>query len=189
MGLNAKDPSEDDYMKAIDRISKAVDSGQIRRFAGNDYTRDMANGDATAIIGWSGDAVQLQASNPDIEFRMPTEGCTFFSDNMVIPVGAPNPTAAEAFMNYVYDPKVQYTITEYNSYITPVVGVRDLFRQASPNQVDVVPGVGDVHPHALINDPLIFPTPQYTKNCVNEPTLTGAEEQRVTRAFEGLLNK
>jgi len=70
MGLNAKDPSEEDYMKAIDRISKAVDSGQIRRFAGNDYTRDMANGDATAIIGWSGDAVQLQASNPNIEFRM-----------------------------------------------------------------------------------------------------------------------
>ena len=129
MGLNAKDPSEADYMKAIDRISKAVDSGQIRRFTGNDYTRDLANGDATAVIGWSGDAVQLQASNPDIEFRMPTEGCTLFSDNMVIPVGAPNPTAAEAFMNYVYDPKVQSTITEYNSYVTPVEGVRDLFRQ------------------------------------------------------------
>ena len=26
-----------------------------------------------------------------------------WSDNMVIPVGAPNPTAAYAFMNYVYD--------------------------------------------------------------------------------------
>jgi spermidine/putrescine transport system substrate-binding protein len=189
MGLNASDPSEADYMKAIDRIKAAVDSGQIRRFTGNDYTRDIANGDATAIIGWSGDAVQLQASNPDIEFRMPTEGCTLFSDDMVIPVGAPNPTAAEAFMNYVYDPKNQYTITEYNSYVTPVEGVRDLFRQASPNQVDVVPGVGKVHPHALVNDPLIFPSAQYTKNCVSEPTLTGAEEQRVTRAFEGLLTR
>ena len=46
------------------------------------------------MIGWSGDAVQLQADNPDIEFRMPTEGCMIWSDNMVIPVGAPNPTAA-----------------------------------------------------------------------------------------------
>ena len=29
---------------------------------------------------------------------------------------------------------------------------------------------------------------QFTKNCVDEPTLEGAEEQRVTRAFEGVLN-
>jgi spermidine/putrescine transport system substrate-binding protein len=189
MGLNASDPSEEDYMKAIDKISKAVDSGQIRRFTGNQSTRDLANGDATAIIGWSGDAVQLQASNPDIEFRMPTEGCTLFSDNMVIPVGAPNPTAAEAFANYVYDPKNQYPITEYNSYVTPVDGVRDLFRKASPDQVDQVGGLGPVHPHDFVNDPLVFPTPEYTKNCVTEPTLTGEEEQRVTRAFEGLLTR
>ena len=42
-----------------------------------------------------------------------------WSDNMVIPVGAPNPTAAEAWMNYVYDPKNQAQITDYNYYVTP----------------------------------------------------------------------
>ena len=57
-----------------------------------------------AAIGWSGDAVQLQADNPNIEWRMPEEGCILWSDNMVIPVGSPNPTAAEAWINYVYDP-------------------------------------------------------------------------------------
>src|SRR3954447_5616995 len=103
MGINPDNATEDDWMKAIDKIQSAADSGQIRRFSGNDYTRDMANGDVAAIIGWSGDAVQLQADNPNIEFRMPTEGCILWSDNMEIPVGAPNPTAALAFMNYVYD--------------------------------------------------------------------------------------
>ena len=78
-------------MAAIDKIKEAADSGQIRRFTGNDYARDLANGDAAAVIGWSGDAVQLQADNPDIQFRMPTEGCMLWSDNMVIPVGAPEP--------------------------------------------------------------------------------------------------
>ena len=72
------------------------------------------------MIGWSGDAVQLQADNPNIECRMPTEGCMLWSDNMVIPVGAPNPTAAEAFMNYVYDPKNQAQIADYVNYVTPV---------------------------------------------------------------------
>ena len=40
-----------------------------------------------------------------------------WSDNMVIPVGAPNPTAAEAFMNYVYDPKNQAQIAAYVNYV------------------------------------------------------------------------
>ena len=44
---------------------------------------------------------------------MPTDGCILWSDNMEIPVGAPNPPAAEAWMNYVYDPKNQAPIAAY----------------------------------------------------------------------------
>src|SRR6266545_6543200 len=173
MGIDPDTASEDDFMKAIDKISAAAESGQIRRFTGNDYTRDMANGDVAAIIGWSGDAVQLQADNPEIEFRMPTEGCILWSDNMEIPVGAPNPTAAEAFMNYVYDPNNQAQIASYNSYVTPVDGVQDVFKTTNPD---------------LVNDPLIFPTDEFTAKCSTQPNLTGQEEQTVTRAFEGVLN-
>jgi spermidine/putrescine transport system substrate-binding protein len=174
MGLDASDPSEEDWMAAIDKIEEAVDAGQIRRFTGNDYTRDMANGDAAAIIGWSGDAIQLQASNPSIEFRMPEEGCILFSDNMVIPVGAPNPTAAYEWMNYVYEPRNQAQIAAYNNYFTPVEGVQEIFEKEDPE---------------LARSELIFPTEDYTRECDPEPELTGEEEQRVTRAFEGLLSK
>ena len=82
------------------------------------------------MIGWSGDAIQLQADNPDIQFVMPTEGCMIWSDNMVIPVGAPNPTAAYAWMNYVYEPKNQAQITNYNYYFSPVAGVQAAAREA-----------------------------------------------------------
>ena len=119
-------------MNAIEKIKGAVDSGQIRRFTGNDYTRDLTSGDAVAVIGWSGDAVQLQADNPNIEFRMPTQGCSLWSDNMVIPVGAPNPTAAEAWMNYVYEPKVQANIDAYVNYVTPVEGVKQILEKQEP---------------------------------------------------------
>ena len=172
-GIDPEKATEQDWLDTIDKLKSAVASGQIRRFTGNDYARDLANGDVAAIIGWSGDAVQLQADNPNIQFRMPTEGCTLFSDNMVIPVGAPNPTAAEAWMNYVYDPNNQAPIASYNSYVTPVDGVRTIFQKTNPD---------------LVNDPLIFPTTEFTKNCSNEPTLTGQEEQTVNRAFEGVLN-
>jgi spermidine/putrescine transport system substrate-binding protein len=172
-GIDPNQASEQDWLNTIDKLKSAVASGQIRRFSGNDYTRDMANGDVAAIIGWSGDAVQLQADNPNIEFRMPTEGCILWSDNMVIPVGAPNATASEAFMNYVYDPKNQAPIAAYNSYVTPVDGVREIFKTSNPD---------------LVNDPLIFPTDQFTSKCSTQPNLTGQEEQTVTRAFEGVLN-
>ncbi len=172
-GIDPNKATEQQWLDTIDKLKSAVSSGQIRRFTGNDYTRDMANGDVSAIIGWSGDAVQLQADNPDIQFRMPTEGCILWSDNMEIPVGAPNPTAAEAFMNYVYDPKNQAQIAAYNSYVTPVDGVQDIFRTTNPD---------------LVNDPLIFPTEDFTKKCSTQPNLTGQEEQNVTRAFEGVLN-
>ena len=173
MGIDATDPSEEDWMAAIDKLQQAVDDGQIRRFTGNDYTRDMANGDAAAIIGWSGDAVQLQADNPSIEFRMPTEGCVLFSDDMVIPVGAPNPTAAYAWMNYVYEPKNQAQIAAYNSYFTPVVGVKEILERTDPE---------------LAKSQLIFPTDQFLADCSYEPELVGEEEQRVTREFEGVLS-
>jgi spermidine/putrescine transport system substrate-binding protein len=91
----------------------------------------------------------------------------------VIPVGAPNPTAAEAWMNYVYDPKNQAQITDYNYYVSPVAGVKEVLqKQGSP----------------AAKSELVFPSKEFTKNCVNEPVLTGEEEQRVNRAFEGLLN-
>ena len=173
-GVDLANATEDDWMAAVDKIKQAVDDGQIRRFTGNDYTRDMANGDATAIIGWSGDAIQLQADNPEIEFRMPTEGCMLWSDNMVIPVGAPNPTAAEAWMNYVYDPKNQAQIADYNYYTTPVEGVKPILKRIDP---------------PAAKSELIFPSKEFTKKCDTAPPLTGEEEQRVTRAFEGVLTR
>ncbi|MBA2522636.1 MAG: spermidine/putrescine ABC transporter substrate-binding protein, partial [Solirubrobacterales bacterium] len=153
-GIDPADATKEDWLAAIDKLKAAVDSGQIRDFTGNDYTNTMARGDATVAIGWSGDAVQLQADNPDIQFVMPDEGCILWSDNMVVPVGAPNPTAAYAFMNYVYEPKNQAPIAAYNSYVTPVSGVQEIFQKQDPE---------------LAKSELIFPSEDYQKNCSTQP--------------------
>jgi spermidine/putrescine transport system substrate-binding protein len=173
MGVNVDNATEQDWLAAIDKIKQASDSGQIRRFTGNDYARDLTSGDVDAVIGWSGDAIQLQADNPDIKFVMPTEGCMLWSDNMVIPVGAPNPTAAEAWMNYVYDPKNQAQITDYNYYVSPVEGVKPLLQKQDPT--------------AAKSD-LIFPSKQFTAKCDTAPTITGEEETKITQAFNAVVN-
>ena len=172
-GVDLSKATEQDWLSAIDKIGQAADDGQIRRFTGNDYARDLTSGDVDAVIGWSGDAIQLQADNPDISFVMPKEGCMLWSDNMVIPVGAPNPTAAEAWMNYVYDPKNQAQITDYNYYVSPVSGVKEILQKQDPT--------------AAKSD-LIFPSKQFTAKCDAAPPLSGAEETKVTAAFNAVVN-
>jgi spermidine/putrescine transport system substrate-binding protein len=174
MGVNPEDATEDDWMAAIDKIGDAAESGQIRRFTGNDYTGDVAKGDAVAVIGWSGDAVQLQADNPDIKFVMPDEGCNLWADNMVIPVGAPNPTAAYEWMNYVYEPKNQAQITNYNYYVTPVADVKPILEKQGSDAA---------------KSELVFPSEQYTENCSTQDEPPGGPEavKRVEQAFQDVV--
>ncbi|MGN6277043.1 MAG: polyamine ABC transporter substrate-binding protein [Solirubrobacterales bacterium] len=172
-GIDPNQATEADWMKTIEKIKAAAESGQIRRFTGNDYARDLTSGDAVAVMGWSGDAVQLQEDNPNLEWRMPTEGCMLWSENMVIPVGAPNPTAAQAFMNFVYKPEVQANIAEYVNYVTPVEGVKEILAQREPK---------------LAENQLIFPSTSFTKKCSGTPVLEGEEEQNVIKAFDAVLN-
>ena len=61
---------------------------------------------------------------------MPDEGCMLWTDNMLIPVGAPNTAAALEFMDYVYDPKWRPTSPSTSSYITPVDGVKEILVEA-----------------------------------------------------------
>ena len=173
MGVDLSQATEDDWLAAIDKIGAAADDGQIRRFTGNDYARDLTSGDAVAVIGWSGDAVQLQADNPDIEWRMPTEGCMLWSDNMVIPVGAPNPAAAEAWMDYVYDPVHQAQIEAYVNYVSPVAGTKEELLKQDPS---------------IAKNQLIFPDDKFTAKCDSAPVITGEEEQKITQAFESVVN-
>lgn len=171
-GIDPDEATDDDWMRAIDRIGAAAESGQIRRFTGNDYASDLTSGNAVAVIGWSGDAVQLQLDNPNIEWRMPTEGCILWSDNMVIPVGAPNPAAAQAFIDYVYEPRHAAQIAAYVNYVSPVDGVREVLARTDPETA---------------SNELIFPSEEFTADCSTQPSLTGERQQRITRAFNAVL--
>jgi spermidine/putrescine transport system substrate-binding protein len=173
-GVDPADASTEDWLAAIEKIGAAAEDGQIRKFTGNDYTRDLANGDVVAVIGWSGDAVQLQADNPDIQFVMPDEGCMIWGDNMVVPVGAPNPTAAYEWMNYVYEPENQAQIADYNYYLTPVDGTKEVLEEQGSDAAD---------------SNLVFPDEEFTADCSTQTDPPGDEEdiQEVEQAFQDVL--
>jgi spermidine/putrescine transport system substrate-binding protein len=171
-GIDPENATTEDWMAAIDKIREGVESGQIRRVTGNDYTEDITSGNAVASIGWSGDGYLI--SNPDAEWVMPDEGCSLWTDNMVIPAGAPNEAAALEYMNYVYEPEVQAPITAYINYVTPVDGVKEIFEQE-----------GD---KALAKDPLIFPSDEFTKNCSAQVNPPVESTEEITRAFEDVIS-
>jgi spermidine/putrescine transport system substrate-binding protein len=172
MGIDPEKASKDQWLDAVDKVAEAADSGQVRKFTGNEYIKDLPKGDTWIALGWSGDAIQLQKDNPDIEFVMPKEGCMLWSTSMEIPVGAPNAQAAQAFIDFVYDPKVQADVAEWVNYVTPVTGVKEILRRRDP---------------ALARSQLIFPSADYTANCSFEPVLGGELGQEVTEAFQRAL--
>src|SRR5262249_11000104 len=70
MLANGDDPAkvtDKSFNQAVDTIKKAVDSGQIRQFTGNDYAPLLAKGDVWACFAWSGDMVQLQIDHPGLK--------------------------------------------------------------------------------------------------------------------------
>src|SRR4029078_11095953 len=72
-----KDPSnftEADFDNARDNLKKAVDSGQIRKFTGNDYKEDLAKGDLAACMAWSGDVIQLSREDAKIQVVAAAQG-------------------------------------------------------------------------------------------------------------------
>ncbi|MFJ8110774.1 spermidine/putrescine ABC transporter substrate-binding protein [Streptomyces sp. NPDC096132] len=124
MGKDPANFTDDDYDAAIARLQKGVDSGQIRRFTGNDYTSDITSGDFAACIAWAGDVVQLKADSPDVDFVIPDSGYMTSSDNMLIPNKARHKTNAERLMDYYYEPGPAAELAAYINYVCPVDGVQ-----------------------------------------------------------------
>jgi len=144
MLANGDDPTKVDdasFTKAYDRIKKAVDSGQIRQFTGNDYSGPLSKGDLAAALSWSGDVVQLTLDNKNLEWHLPETGGAIWTDNMLIPKGGDAYTAS-TYMNFVYDPAIAAQIAAYINYVSPVKGAKAEMEKIDPD---------------LAANPLIFP--------------------------------
>ena len=116
-GSSIDKPDEATIQKAIDLVKEQKDKGQIRRFTGNDYLDDLAAGNLVVAQAYSGDVVQLQADNPDVQFVLPESGGTTFVDTMVIPITTQHQDWAEKWINYLYDRANYAKLVSFVQYI------------------------------------------------------------------------
>ena len=172
-GIDPNEATKEEWLAAVDKVDKAVDSGQIRKITDNSYTEDLTAGNAVASLGWSGDGSLI--GRKSVEWRKPKDACDTFFDQMVIPVGAPNTAAALEFMNFVYRPEVQADIAAYVNYVQPVDGVQEILKKRDPK---------------LGNDPLIFPSEKFTAGCSEDPDPPGEFEdvRDVEAAYQDVIS-
>ena len=79
---------------------------------------------------WTGDAILAGSADTggrdEIEYVIPSEGCTIWQDNMMVPTGAPNAYTAMVFMNYLNFPETAAQNAEWVGYATPNKAAKDV---------------------------------------------------------------
>ena len=171
-GVDITKVTEDEYMNAVDFMAKKISDGWIRGVKGNEYAEDLTSGDATAVIGWSGDMFILASENEGkFDFAIPESGGTISGDNMMIPSTAtPEAKAsAEKLINWYYDPAIAAEVAAYVNYVTPVKGAQAEMEKIDPE---------------LAKSEYIFPSEATMKNLSVFRSLTPTEETAWTEAFQ-----
>ena len=171
-GVNLQTVTEDQYMNAVDYMAKQISDGWIRGVKGNEYAEDLTSGDATAVIGWSGDMFILKAENEGkFDFAIPESGGTISGDNLMIPSTASpeGKASAEKLINFYYDPAIAAEVAAYVNYVCPVKGAQAEMEKIAPE---------------LASSPFIFPDDAMSKRLNVFRSLTPAEETSWTEAFQ-----
>ena len=171
-GVNLQTVTEDQYMNAVDYMTKQISDGWIRGVKGNEYAEDLISGDATAVIGWSGDMFILKAENEGMfDFAIPESGGTISGDNLMIPstASAEGKANAEKMINFYYDPAIAAEVAAYVNYVCPVKGAQAEMEKIAPE---------------LASSPFIFPDDAMSKRLNVFRSLTPAEETSWTEAFQ-----
>ncbi|MFG3036311.1 spermidine/putrescine ABC transporter substrate-binding protein [Streptomyces sp. NPDC048330] len=166
----------DDFHALCERIEGLVRKKHIRRFTGNDYIKDLSTGDVLACQAYSGDVIQLQADNPDIEFVVPEEGAELWSESLMIPNLAQHKGNAEKLVDYYYEPEVAAELAAWVNYVCPV-----------PAAQAVLADSGDEELAALAEDPLIFPDAAMRGRLAIARDIAADERQEFAKRWNSIV--
>ena len=123
LGKPAYSKNAADYAEAGKMLQAIRPS--VTLFSSSGYINDMANGALCVAFGWSGDINIARQRAIDakrgvkIEALVPKNGAALVFDTMAIPVDAPHPNNAHAWINYILRPEVQAGLTNKVFYANP----------------------------------------------------------------------
>jgi putrescine transport system substrate-binding protein len=115
------DAKDEETLSKAEPLLAAVQP-YVQKFHSSEYITALANGDICVAFGWSGDILQArdraaEADNGvEIAYNAPVEGALMWFDQMAIPVDAPNPEGAHAFLNFILDAQNMAQASNYVYY-------------------------------------------------------------------------
>jgi spermidine/putrescine transport system substrate-binding protein len=175
-GVDVTRWTETDFHRMCDRVEQLVRKKHIRRFTGNDYTSDLSKGDVLACQAYSGDAIQLRADNPDIEFVVPEEGAELWAESLLVPNLARHKANAEALVDHYYAPEVAAELAAAVNYVCPVPAAREILA-ASPDEETA----------GLAENPLVFPDGDMRKRLAVARDISSAERRSLARRWNAIV--
>jgi putrescine transport system substrate-binding protein len=128
LGKPAFSNTQGDYTEAFNLLQKV--RADIAMFSYNGYISDLAAGNICVALGYGGDfnnangKAKLAGKNIHIEAPLPPNGTQFGFESMMIPVDAPHPEYAHAWINFILRPEVQAEITNKVKYTSPNLAAR-----------------------------------------------------------------
>ncbi|MEP7326669.1 MAG: spermidine/putrescine ABC transporter substrate-binding protein [Gemmatimonadota bacterium] len=113
--LNSRVPAELQEAKLDSIAAKA----HLKAYISAPVKDQLIAGDVHIAQLWNGDTSQAKVSQPNLGYVLPKEGCTIWSDSLVIPKSSQHPRAAHEFMNYIMRPEVAAAISNFTGYGSP----------------------------------------------------------------------
>ncbi|MGA9374834.1 MAG: spermidine/putrescine ABC transporter substrate-binding protein [Mycobacterium sp.] len=167
-GSSPEDPSTESVTRAADLVREHKDKDQIRKFTGNDYIEEVEAGNIVIAQAYSGDAVQMKAANPDIEFVVPESGGTWFIDTMVVPYTTQNQKGAEAWIDYIYDRANYAKLIAFTQFVPVLSEMTDELTKVDATSAE---------------NPLINPSPETQGNLKSWAALTDEQTQEFNTIY------
>jgi spermidine/putrescine transport system substrate-binding protein len=147
LGLDPNTNSQSDF-NHVKSFLLSVRKG-VTTIDSSAYINDAIAGKIIMSQGWNGDVrriVQGRKKQGDITAIIPHAASEIWADNWAIPVSAPHPVAAHAWINWLLTPSTAVTEMNYHNYKIPMASALAQL------------------PAALRNDPLFNVPKSYTNN-------------------------
>lgn len=110
--INSTDPGQLEQAKA-DAITARPN---LLAFVSAPVKGQLVAGDVWIAQMWDGDAAQARMAAPEVEFLVPREGSSIWTDFLAIPGNAPNVAEALRFVDYILRPEVGAAIAAATGY-------------------------------------------------------------------------
>jgi spermidine/putrescine transport system substrate-binding protein len=184
LGIDPETSTEADWKKAAKVLRQQRDAGIVRQYYDASYINALSNGNTWISMAWSGDIFQQNLSaGTDLQFVVPSDGGTIWTDNMMIPKYAQNPYSAMLLIDWFYKPEIAAMVTEAINYITAVPSVQQIVKADTAKAT----GQNKKLLTEVATSPLVWPTAADYARLKSYVPLTGKTQTAFNAVFEPVV--